>query len=236
MPTRSDASALAGEAAGQEAKTWERVADLVITIDLVPAGPSEASVVLFYDPAADLDSRTRRWGYQLPDHTLGSLARFAGALALAEAAARREGVADVALRAYSDRRRLLGDRIVHWAVPWLEEVGHRFPRHRAAALAASALILHVGDQLRPVPDLTGGEGLYPPGEDSYGPIEVDASGDDLTASLWSGLAPVGAVLPGNRARYSQAVALWRRLAEEHEGTGRLWLDLASRAERTAGLL
>lgn len=75
----------------------------------------------------------------------------------------------------------------------------------AGAATLRKEMLDLGDRLRPAPLLTGDEGLHPPGEDSYGP-----PGMLLAIDLG----------PADR---------WTRLADAHQGTARLWRDLAVRA-------
>ncbi len=204
----------AAEAARAEAATWSRLAGL----GLPPA--TEAEVVRFYDPGPDLDRRAGAWGHRLPGHHFAELARFAAALATAEAEAWQRDEPHVATRAYEDRRFLVGDRIVHWVMPWLDAEG---------AIAARDLLLELGDLHRPAP--AGGEGAAPPGEDAFGPLAVEAPLADRVRSLWSGIV-LGARL-ATPELYEQASARWRSLAAAHPGTAGLWRDLAARAAGTA---
>ncbi len=198
---------------------------------------TEADQVVFHDPGPDLDARARKWGHTLPDHGLVSLALFAGALAETEKRSRVDGVPDVATRAFSDRRHLLGDRIAHWAVPLLARV-EQHDTDRKAARSARIELLDIGDVLRPAPALTAAEGLHVPGEDSYGPVDLDVGLVELASSLWSGASPGEQRLPGDLEpdRFENAATMWGRLAADHEGTGRLWLDLEARCRRTLILL
>ncbi len=184
---------------------------------------SEADVVRFHDPRADLERRARQWGYPLGAGDLADLCRFAAALALAEADAWEADEPHVATRAFEDRRFLLGDRIVHWAVPWLDAIG---------AVDARDALLDLGDRLRPAPRLTGREGSVPPGHDEYGPLSPDLPLSDLVASLWSGLVDGGA----DPRRYEEAARRWERLGAERLGTAALWHALAGRAASTASRL
>jgi len=261
MPTRSRAAATASA----EAVLW---ADL--TREWAPARhprlwddlpPTEAAVVRYYQPDADLERRARYWGYQFEEQDLADLCRLGAALAKAEAEAWTQDEPHIATRAYADRRFLLGDRLLHWAVPWLETAGRCHPPERAAAEASRLTLLELGDRLRPAPVLTEGtEGLFAPGEDSYGPIESLAPLPDFILSLWSGRVVMKATLdslsgtqladrtvppdwltdPDLRAlleaMYEVAAPRWKRIATEHPGSARLWLDLATRARSTARLL
>lgn len=234
MRTRSEGNDPATLAAVREAAEWERIITLVEGA-FPDGGPTEASVVRFHDPRPDLGARGARWGFTPATGSLVEVARLAGGLALAEAAARRDGDADIALAAFVERRHLVGDRLVHWAVPWLLAASAG-PGDDAGV--AARLLLEVADRLRPAPATGGTEGLFPPGEDSYGPVERVAPIDELVTSVWSGIAPGG---PGRRSgrdadEFEAAASGWRRLAAEFGGTARLWIDLASRAERTAALL
>ncbi len=204
----------AAAAARAEAEVWAGLAGAGL------AEVTEADVVRFHDPGADLDRRAATWGHRLAGHHLAELARFAAALAMAEAGAWQADEPHVATRAYEDRRHLLGDRIAHWAVPWLDATGEH---------AARDALLELGDRLRPAPRLTGVEGTVPPGEDEYGPLEPDVPLADLLGSVWSGMVG-GAADP---AGYEQAAARWEQLAAAHPGTAALWQALARRAAATA---
>jgi hypothetical protein len=131
---------------------------------------------------------------------------------------------------------------------------------REEAHGARDMLLEVGDLHRPAPDLgIGSEGLHLPGEDGYGPLAVQGDTAGWLASLWSGGVLLRATVrsmtgsdrertltagdladPGLRADlaslYGNLAARWRGLAGHHSGTAGVWLDLAARAERTAGLL
>ena len=234
MPTRSDGSSPATIAADNEAAAWERVVTLVES-GFPAGGPTEASVVRFHDPSADLEARAARWGFTPVTDCLDEVARFAGGLALAEARARRDGQADIALAAYVERRRLVGDRLVHWAVPWLLAASAQ-PGDDAGT--AARLLLEVADRLHPVPATGAVEGLYPPGEDSYGPVDPPVPIDQLLTSVWSGQAAgdTRGCVDRGPDDFAAAALIWRRLAADHPGTAQLWLDLAARAERSAQLL
>ncbi|NND85277.1 MAG: hypothetical protein HKN46_09040 [Acidimicrobiia bacterium] len=133
----------------------------------------------------------------------------------------------------SDRRFLLGDRILHWAVPWMIAVGE------PASDALDAL-LRLGDLHRPEPELSGNEGLTPPGEDRFGPLEpvplssmlvgavvLESVADDWGTTrdgLRAGEVP-DAAIPWLRGH----VDMWGRLRSAHPGSAALWRDLAGRA-------
>ena len=261
MPTRSSAA----QAASAEAVLW---ADL--TQQWAPARhpalwddlpPTEAAVVRYHQPDDDLERRARYWGYEFGERDLADLCRLGAALAKAEAEAWERDEPHIATRAYADRRFLLGDRLLHWAVPWLEAAGRCHPPERSTAEPARLVLLELGDRLRPAPVLTDGtEGLFAPGEDSYGPVEPPAPLSDFMLSVWSGRVVMKATLdsvggreqptrevPAGwldepemcaflRVMYEVAAPRWERVADEHPGSARLWLDLAERARRTASLL
>lgn len=261
MPTRSSAAA----AASAEAVLWAN-----LTQEWAPARhpalwddlpPTEEAVVRYYVPDDDLERRARYWGYEFGERDLADLCRLGAALAKAEAEAWEGDEPHIATRAYADRRFLLGDRLLHWAVPWLEAAARCHPPERSSAEPARLTLLELGDRLRPAPVLTDGtEGLFAPGEDGYGPIEPPAPLPDFILSVWSGrvvmkatLDSLGATELGERAvpadwlsdpdmralmrvMYEVAAPRWERIAVEHPGSGRLWLDLAARARKTGALL
>ena len=221
---------------------------------------NERSVVYLYDPASELERRTRYWQYDCAGHDLADLARFSAGLAQAEADAWLEDRAHIATKAYEDRRFLLGDRILHWAVPWLEMVRQWHPDRSELASATVAALLDMGERHRPAPALTGTEGLVVPGFDGYGPID---SGEPLAIhvqSIWSGMVlsarqlsdvrhadlavrrvdeawlESAAFRGSMRSAYLTASDVWDRFAAEFPGSAQLWKDLAHRAQRTADLL
>jgi hypothetical protein len=220
--------------------------------------PTEAAVVRYYQPDADLERRARYWGYEFGERDLADLCRLGAALAKTEAEAWERDEPHIATRAYADRRFLLGDRLLHWAVPWLEAASRCHPPERAAAEPARLSLLELGDRLRPAPVLTDGtEGLFAPGEDSYGPLAPPAPLGDFLLSVWSGRVVMKATLESlgatkleeravpvdwmadpakrtfMRVMYEVAGPRWKRIAAEHPGSARLWLDLAERAEETS---
>lgn len=261
MPTRSEAAT----AASAEAVLW-----VEITQEWEPARhrqlwddvpPTEGAAVRYYQPEADLERRARYWGYTFTERDLADLCRFGAALARAEADAWEQDEPHIATRGYADRRFLLGDRLLHWAVPWLDAAGRCYPAEREPAERARVTLLDLGDRLRPAPALTvGTEGLFAPDEDSYGPIEPPAPFSDFLLSVWSGrvvmkatLDSLGGVeLPDRslppawlndpekqallRVMYQVAASRWARVAAERPGSARLWSDLAHRARTTARLL
>ncbi len=250
----SAAAAAAAEAASwaEIAARWEPAHHPAVWADR-PA--TEAAVVVFHDPAGDLARRVRRWGHDLPGLDLAALARFAAGLALAEAEAWENDDPVVATRAYEERRFLLGDRVLHWAVPWLDTVGRCHPGEREAALADRDRLLDFGERHRPAPDLAGPEGTAPPGEDTYGPLHLDVPLAAWSRSLWSGALILDRTLESmtgrmaSRARltdagfrtdlsgvYEIAAARWRRLAADRAGSAALWRDLGARAALTAARL
>lgn len=197
--------------------------------------PIERDVVIFTDPGAELDRRASEWGHTFRDHSLDELGRFAAGLAAVEARSWADEEPIVATRAYEARRRLLADRIIHWAVPWMDSVGRHCPEHSDAALADQRLLLELGDEMRVAPLLPGREGLRPEGEDSYGPTTV--TGDQTwLASLWSGAVALERELGTGSAlaaTYEVEASRWDSLAAAHVGSAELWSDLADRARATA---
>lgn len=254
MPTGPDDYGAGGAiaAARAEASQWISVASA-----WSPEGPlhqwtdvypREADVVHFFDPADDLDRRGERWEYSFTDRGLSDVARFAAGLAEAEAGAWRDDAPHIATRAYSDRRFLVADRLLHWAVPWLDAVAGAYSDLASAARRDEEGMLLIGDHHRGAPATTGIEGLYPAGEDSIGPVERSVALDAWLGSLWSGsvllekrlaafsiLGDGGGNAPGT-AFYRAAAGRWRDLADQHPGSARLWTDLSARASATANEL
>ncbi len=253
MPTRPDSSSsAAGEAAAAEAAKWVRVADAV-PAEWSDVAPTELAVVRFYDPGPDLERRAARWGHRFVTDRLDALCFFAAGLAQAEAQAWDRGDLHLATQAYEDRRFLAGDRILHWAVPWLDAVGRCYPDHRATAHPARDGLLEIGDHLRAAPDLGLDLGLGELGEDAYGPLDAGAQEASYLRSIWSGALLLDATLvsmtggvPGTSADdvdpgdivalYENSAARWLRMAAEHPGSAMLWRALASRAFSTASRL
>jgi hypothetical protein len=196
--------------------------------------PTEKDVVVFFDPGPDLARRASEWGHDLPDVDLASLAAFASGLADLEAGSWSSDEPDLATRAYEARRFLLGDRLIHWAVPWLDVVGRRYPKYEDAAHHDRDTLLKLADVMRLAPELPGREGLLVEGEDSFGPMEVPA-GEPWTSSLWSGALILEGVGENDdlTAYYEAAATRWGDLATRHPGSAQLWLDLAVRARATA---
>ena len=156
-----------------------------------------------FDPTRDLARRAGPWDHRFPTVHLPDVVAFGVALADVEIGAWERDDPVVATRAYEARRFLLSDRILHWVVPLSFASGH------ALAAELRAGLLELGDVHRPAPILAGHEGLFPPGEDSYGPVD---------RPLRVSLAPP---------------ATWLELAGSHPGSARLWIDLAARASEEA---
>lgn len=261
MPTKSEAAGAAAAEATQWfslATEWNPNRHPELWADL-PG--TERDVVRYYRPDEDLERRARRWGYRLDARDLADLCRLGASLARAEAEAWDAGNADIATRALEDRRFLLGDRLLHWAVPWLDAAARCHPAQRETAEPAQLTLLAIGDRLRPAPALTAGtEGLFVPGEDSYGALAPPAPLADYLLSVWSGRVVMRATIASLGGRpmdqrtipagwltdpsvrqllavmYQVSVPRWQRLAGEYPGSARLWLDLAERANRTAALI
>jgi hypothetical protein len=253
----------AAEAAEREVEFWAELADRwsprARPEQWADRPAREVEVVLFFDPGDDLARRASRWGHTLPGDGLDALARFAAGLARAEADAWREGRDDVAVHAFEERRFLLSDRILHWAVPWLGTMGRCYPEVREDAHRFHDDLLQLADVMRPAPRLTGTEGVHPSGEDSYGPVALEVTPSRWLASLWSGSLLLDATIRSmtgsarSSVPFSEAdlpdglvadlatlfvvnAARWHGLAERHPGSAALWLDLGDRARRTADRL
>jgi hypothetical protein len=162
------------------------------------------------------------------------LASFAAGLATAEAEGWETEARDIATRAYEARRFLLTDRIVHWAVPWLDTVGRNYDIHRERALADRDVLLALADEMRVAPLIPGPEGIHVDGEDSYGPIDPLANLTNWNRSLWSGAI----VMKGDPQSdlvglFENAAKRWAKFASDHAGSAQLWLDLSQRAARSS---
>lgn len=213
--------------------------------------PALEQRVTGFDPTSDLTRRASAWSYRLERGDLADLARFAGGLAEAEAGGWAGDDPVMATRAYADRRFLVSDRIVPWAIPWSDLVGRCHPELRQAGHRVRDLLLAVSDNLRVAPWLSGDEGLAPPGEDSYGPrpprlpedLAVLGCGTVIFAATLTSMGASGEVISGERmldqvapsdliALFEITAGRWAALAEAHHGSARLWRDLAWRAEYT----
>ena len=264
MPTRPDTSSRAAESAAIEAKRWidlsnDWMADAHFRLwDDLPG--TEHATVRFFDPTNDLTRRMAGWSYPVGELDLSDLARFASGLAQAESDAWANDHPHIATRAYAERRFLLGDRILPWAVPWLDAVERRHGDRTDEAAEAKRMLLDLGDSMRPAPALSGSEGLVVPGYDGYGPLDPDEPSYTFLLSLWSGSLLTKKDLAAARHchvdrrlveptwlndldttaalsnHYDQAALRWESVAVAHAGTAQLWLDLASRARNTARLL
>jgi len=220
----------AHETAEEEAAEWGFIATIAEMLAEYAVPPPTEVAVTGFDPAADLERRTSEWFHRLPNHELASLARFAGGLANAEAEAWRGEDPSVATRALSDRRFLFGDRLVHWAIPWVVSFGSLDLDSGPEAVAVVERMLAIGDRHRPAPALTGTEGLVPPGHDSIGPLQ---DGLDTTTALCGWFFGAGVV---EASAFEAAAALWDDLATRHAGTAQLWQDYATRARRSHQIL
>jgi len=218
-------AAPASTASHAESHVWRRLAQQWAPVS-APIPPTE-SAVTGHDPRSDLKARTARWGYTLGGGDLADLCRFGAALALAEAEAWASNDPALAARAYADRRFLLGDRLIHWAVPWLTAAAETHD----GALDSRADLLELGDLHRPAPRLSGAEGLHPPGEDSFGKQEVSLS--IALSTLAGGVVLFGGAGSASVSHYRTATRRWMQLAADHPGTEALWADLARRARVTA---
>ena len=239
----------------RELDRWVEIADHCrhVTEHGVDPPPLEHACTGF-DPWPDLGRRADRWRHRLGDAGLRELSRFGAGLVQAESDAWSNGDGVTATQAYEDRRFLLGDRIIHWAVPWADVAGrcHHAIRHHAHTIRDH--LLSIGDDMRIAPILTGPEGLHAPGEDSIGPLPPEAidsigllgSGTILFAATMASMTagvitdPVPSLTslgPQTRidlgVHYRTVGARWRRLSEQHAGSAMLWRDLSERADATS---
>lgn len=244
--------------AAEETGQWVQIASdgrAVVAFGVEPL-PTEAACT-GHDPTRDLDRRAAKWQHRFDGHGLDELARFAAGLASLEAERWDTDDAVAATAAHETRRFLLGDRMIHWAVPWADMAGRCHHPVRTEAHRLRDLLLELGDRMRIAPLLTGDEGLHPPGEDSIGP-ELDgpldrvgqlgtgvvlfrATLNSLTAGAVSDPVPRVADLTAHQRAdlamlHTVAAARWMQTAKRHPGTARLWRDLALRCEHTAELL
>lgn len=245
MPTASERSSAEARRWNELAKRWAQEEAPTIWKDRLP---TEKAVVRYFDPVEDLADKAGRSGYQLEDASLPSLALFAADLAESEGHHWENGDADLATRAYEERRFLVGDRIIHWAVPWLDAVGRCYPDFRADAHADRDFLLEVGDEMRVEPLIPGQEGLVLDGEDSFGRTEPVEEMSRWLSSLWSGHLMLDATWASLRSEgvepaldvlallYEAARSRWRGVADRHPGSAQIWADLSTRASRTSVLL
>ena len=251
----------AAEVAAAEAQGWADLARLWrparhpgVFDDLVAA---EAAVVRFHDPSDDLTRRMKRWGYRPGALDLSDLARFAAGLAQAEADGWADDEPHLATRAYEDRRFLLGDRLLHWAIPWLDSVSRCHADAASDATRSAEWMLGVADRMRPAPVLVADEGRFQPGHDAIGPVQAGHDLDEFVLSIWSGevlfaagmQSMTGAVVrrreavrdlladPAFRrelhALFDYAASRWTDRADRHPGSAEIWHALARRAASTA---
>lgn len=245
MPTASERSFVEARRWRDLAKNWTHEEASVVWAD---RPPTEKDVIRYFDPVEDLSERARRSGYQLDDASLPALAHFAAELAESEGHHWANGDADLATRAYETRRFLVGDRITHWAVPWLDAVGRCYAGFREDAHGDRDFLLEVADEMRVEPVIPGQEGLVLEGEDAFGRIELV---DDIArwlSSLWSGHLMLEATWESLRSEggeprpddlallYEAAASRWSGAADRHPGSAQIWSDLSARASRTSELL
>lgn len=245
MPTASERSFAEARHWSGLAKRWAQEEAHAMWED---RPPTEKAVIRYFDPVEDLAEKARRSGYQLEDETLSSLAGFAAELAESEGRHWENGDADLATRAFEGRRFLVGDRIIHWAVPWLDAVGRCYPGFREPAHADRDFLLEVADEMRVDPMIPGREGLVIEGEDAFGRIELVDEMNRWLSSLWSGHLILGATWASLRSEgsepsleelallYEAAASRWLGVADRHPGSAQIWVDLAARASRTSELL
>lgn len=234
MPTASERARVEAAGWAQLAEHWSQEAAPDLWQD---RPPTENHVVVFHDPKDDLHHRGHRWGHHFEETDLESLALFAAGLAQAEADAWDSNQPDVATKAYEDRRFLLGDRVIHWAVPWLETVRLHHPPYETLAQSDRDFLLRLADEMRVAPILPGTEGLVVDGDDSFGPTSKWQGHHKWLTSLWSGALVFKIHEGADLALYYADSALrWEAMAIAHDGSAQLWMDLAIRAANTARLL
>lgn len=246
----------AAEASRVEVATWTRLAGTWDALpDHISPRPRELAVTGF-DPGADLSRRGARWAASI-DPSAPALAGFAEALALTEADGWDRDVPDQATRAYEDRRHLVGDRIVHWLVPWLDAVGRCYPELADDAHGSRDELLAIAEDMRIAPALAGSEGRFLPGEDALGPIEdagslaerlatlgcgiviTDATVRSLSGGSLTGRDDLPSVVDDPRLAHDLttyfgiAEARWASTARRWPGSAELWTALAARCRRTA---
>ena len=244
--------------AAEETGQWVQIAtDCRAVVDFGVDPPPTELACTGHDPTRDLDRRAAKWQHRFDGHGLDELARFAAGLASLEAERWDIDDAVAATAAHEARRFLLGDRMIHWAVPWADMAGRCHHPVRAEAHRLRDLLLDLGDRMRIAPLLTGDEGLYPPGEDSIGPLlggTLDRVGrlptgvvlfgatlSSLTAGAVAEPTPsITELTPAHREDlamlHTVAAARWVQTARRHPGTARLWRDLALRCDHTAEAL
>ncbi|MDH3498911.1 MAG: hypothetical protein OEM97_02205 [Acidimicrobiia bacterium] len=220
----------AAKAARAESEKWSSVMSLVQLLAAGWKGPAPTELaVTGFDPEEDLSRRAKAWSHILEHWALPNLLGFGAALAIVESDAWDSGDRVTATKALSDRRFLLADRILHWAVPWLVTVGSTDADWAPEALAAAEGLLDLGDVHRVAPALTDQEGLVLPGHDSLGEVPSGLAVETI-AGGWLFHDHITQVGP---EPYRAAAELWDELAIRHEGSARLWLDLAARARTSA---
>ncbi|HSG78659.1 MAG TPA: hypothetical protein VLD62_03690 [Acidimicrobiia bacterium] len=257
MTTASDAAAAEARGWARIAAEWRAENHPEAFADLPPL---ESAVVRFHDPEGDLRKRMERWGYEPGSFDLADLSRFAAGLAQAEADAWAADQPHVATQAFETRRFLVGDRILHWAVPWLDTVGRCYPPQREASAASALWLLELADRMRPAPVLASEEGRFPPGHDAIGPIEAERNLDEVVLSVWSGAVVFRSTLASMSGRFVSSRLdvhdllgeltfrrdlatlftvhgmRWQGVASRHPGAAEIWQALAGRAKRTAAAI
>ncbi len=243
-------------AAGAEAETrsWSGILGSVAAWSGQVGAPAPREIeVLGIDPAVDLAHRGKKWGFQFETDTLTELVRFAAGLAQAESEAWDDDDAVLATKAFEDRRFLLADRIAAWAIPWADVAGRCHPAVREGCHQVRDALIGAAEAMRIAPLITGDEGIFPPGEDSYGPqppgmpdalclltsgtVIFEATVVSLGASGRSGAEIVASVHHHDlEAFYANAAARWAGMATANPGSARLWRDLSRRAASTGAWL
>lgn len=234
-----------------EATRWMRVTRLSSALAARGSMPEpyELGIVGGFDPTRALVSVMEQWDYRPRTLLLPELVRFGGYLAAISADAAENSDVATARRARTARRRLLADRIVHWAVPWLDAIVRSEPEVAMAAREARDILLGLAETHRAAPVPEGSEGLLVPGFDGYGPIHTDLAdtlstlrcgdvlGEPVLESIGLGLSGYTLPLTTNQAlalgrHFLTVQQRWDYLAGRAPGSSQYWRDLAGRARLT----
>lgn len=211
--------------------------------------PHELGIVGGFDPTRLLLAAMDRWHYKPRSFDLPELARFGAYLAAIATDAAACGDDNAATRARVALRRLLADRVLHWAVPWLDAIVRSEPQVAAQARDARDMFLDLAEQHRAAPVPEGSEGLMVPGFDGYGPMNIELGaalstlrcGDVLGEPLLSDigvswpiampLTPADAMALGRH--FLTVQQRWDQLAGRFPGSAQYWRDLSGRARLSA---
>ena len=237
----STPAADAALAAREELRSWSDLADQAdrLLVGWDDLRPVEVAVVEVYNPAFDLQRRADKWSHKFKAGELPELLRFLAGLALIEAESWESDNPEIATQAIAERRFFFGDRVVHWAIPWLESVRIWDRSRSELANDVQHRLLELGELHRPNPELVDTEGMTAPGEDLFGPLKTPPPTSllagvvvlDKALSAWgsSRSSIHGDVPEGYHSWRETCAERWETLRASHEGTGALWRDLSARA-------